>query len=72
MKMYWYGITHIYDWHLEEPLKQHTQQNRFDMNIYFKTSVLTEIVIFKSVVLLAHICPIRTVKPVLSCTITNF
>lgn len=43
---------------------------RFDMNIYLKTSIHTEIVILNQS-LVASIFPIRTVKPVLSCNIAN-
>ena len=56
--------------HLTQLVMYHTHTKGFDMNIYLKTSILTEKVIL-SQYLVASIFPIRTVKPVLSCNITN-
>lgn len=69
-----FGTQHFSELDVEIHLKQlviyHTYAKGFDINIYLKTSILTEKVIL-SQSLVASIFPIRTVKPVLSCNITN-
>lgn len=47
------------------------QRTSLDRDIYLKTPVVTETVIFISKLFVAFMFPVRTVKPVLSCNITK-